>query len=211
MAEKFNTENALLKDGTYDIGAPTVQELFAQEEWDFVVLNDRSQEPAREETKSRTLEALKVNYTSAFPEKAIAVFLQTAAYRLEGIRETEDLGDFDEFTEKLREGYQEYVNLFQGLGIESRLAPVGEAFAVVREENEALFDKLYSWDDFHPSLHGTWLQCCVLYCTMIEEAPPLYDGSWWETARFMEDPPLPLPTDEEAEELRQVAIDVCDF
>ena len=211
MAEIFATKNALLDDGTYDIGAPTVQVLFDAQEWDFVVLNDRSTRPPRPNERTRSLDTLENDYASAFPESATVILLQTAADRLGGTseRDTLDLGDFEEFTAKVQEGYEEYDSLLKSLNITSKIAPVGEAFANVRNENEELFTKLYSYDDLHPSPHGTWLQCCVLYCTMVGNEPPTYDNSWWDTARFMVDPPLPLPTDEEAEELRQVAIDVC--
>jgi len=211
MQEKFATPEAKQKDGSYDIGAPTVEALLDEEDWDFVVLNDRTQNPTREDSRRKSLEILRDEYVDAFYKDTVAIFLQTAAYKVEEIRGSEDLGGFDEFTERVREGYEEYIKLMESLSVSSKLAPVGDAFAVVREDNEELFDKLYSYDDFHPSLHGTWLQCCVLFCTMVEREPPCYDECWWETARFMVDPPLPLPTEEEAEELRQVAIEVCNL
>jgi hypothetical protein len=81
------------------------------------------------------------------------------------------------------------------------------------------FKNLYSPDNIHPSPHGTWLQCCLLYCTMIGEAPPIYNATWWDAARYLEerdseDEPhiaIPFPTDAEAEDLRQVAIAMCDL
>ena len=76
-------------------------------------------------------------------------------------------------------------------------------------KTESLSDKLFHTDDFHPSPLGTWLQCCVLYCIIAGGLPPRYDASWWETSRHMPDDYV-LPTEEEAEEIRQVVIDMCD-
>jgi hypothetical protein len=121
------------------------------------------------------------------------------------------------------------------------IAPVGEAYRYLHHHNPALWNKLYSWDDFHPSPHGTWLQACVIYCTcfgtktadtpqqqprgdsgsnknsksvrlLLPPQPPVYNPLWWEKSRYMQPPdqkPLPLPTAEEAMELRRVACLVC--
>ena len=55
MQRKFATPAALQEDGvTYDIGSPTVSALLENAKWDYVVMNDHTQSPAREET-SRTI------------------------------------------------------------------------------------------------------------------------------------------------------------
>jgi len=296
-----------------DIGAPTVEDLLLHDDrypkhkptatttasrsspssaspssfsFDFVVMNDHTQSPARSTTRQQTIEVLKSHYVPLIQQMAASasaldsassasasasasrqespriptiVFIQTAAYRSPGVKNSDDLGTFDEFTTKLQEGYQEYVDAVVSTAssstqssssssfpshttIRAKIAPVGTAYQYIRQQQqqqqktdyELLWSKLYARDGFHPSPLGTYLQACVLYCTITDEPPPLtYDVKWWDTARYMqpvtttttnngettageeednavEGPlPLPLPTSEEAKILRGVACRVC--
>ena len=211
MSKKFSAPNAILPDGTFDIGSPTVQALLLASSWDFVVMNDHTQSPARTETKEKAILALKETYLPMIlPTSTTVIFLQTAAYRRH-VNGSEDLGTFDEFTEKLYQGYIEYVQLFPY--DKAKLAPVGLAYQQIKKENPSLWERLYAIDDFHPSPHGTLLEASVLYCTIVGERPPVYNPVWWETARYMQPPEtevgLPLPTKEEAKYLQTVACQIC--
>ena len=89
-----------------------------------------------------------------------------------------------------------------------------EAKVTTSSDNPPSFtwESLYAIDDFHPSPHGTLLEAYVLFSTIVGSGPPVYDPSWWSTARYMQPPeeePLPLPTKEEGELLRRVACQVC--
>jgi len=84
-------------------------------------------------------------------------------------------------------------------------------------------DKLFHYDEFHPSPHGSFLAGCVLYSTIMGEAPKLElaipsqkEGGpavlWQRSrARLMQPPeeePLERPTLDEAIYLYEVALDV---
>jgi hypothetical protein len=217
MTSKFRIPAAQRNDGTFDTGAPMVSALFGEEmEWDFVVMNDYTQAPARDSNRRRTLEVLRKHYAPLFQKSnVVPVFLQTFAYKVPNMNGSEDLGGVDSFTDKVLEGYQIYQELLETLlGRECRVAPVGEAFRVLYHEHRVLWEKLYSWDDFHPSPHGTWLEACVIYCTVTGEAPPAYTDldSWWNQARYLQPPsqePMPRPTVGEANELRLLACQIC--
>jgi hypothetical protein len=221
MAKKFASPPALrVEDGSYDIGAPTVEALLTSKHaWDFVILNDHTQSPVREETKNKTLQVLKEQYVPmlmmmAGKKNTTVIFLQTAAYR-KPVKESDDLGSFDAFTSLLHKGYLEYINVFPDT-VRAKLAPVGRGYQFVKQHHpSSVWEALYASDDFHPSPHGTLLAAYVLYCTMVQEAPPMtYSTSWWERARYMQPPDteaLPLPTEEEAQLLRQVACTVCEI
>ncbi|CAB9516449.1 expressed unknown protein [Seminavis robusta] len=227
MRNKFRTHNALRPDGSYDIGAPTVKSLLEDKDhnkrFDFVVINDHTQSPAREASRTETVNLLKEDYVPLMVQSgATPVFLQTAAYRKVDIRGTSDLGDFDHYTKLLTEGYLLYkekvdqaMKELNPLSTQStRIAPVGLAYARIYHSDQELWKQLYDGDNFHPSPHGTLLQAFVLYITMTQQEPPTsYDAAtWWERARRMQPPlefPLPLPTKDDAEVLRKVAIDVC--
>jgi len=217
MAQKFASEEAKRSDGSYDTGAPSVQELLtSRQSWDFVVCNDYTQAPARSDSIAATTTALSEQYAPLFLKASTGavVLIQTPAYRVEGIKDSQDLGSFEEMTNLLAQGLQSYQQTLEKEGIEDcRIAPVGEAYRYLHAHSRDLWRKLYSWDDFHPSPFGTWLQACVIFCTCFpEEAPPVYNAQWWEQSRYMQPPdekPLPLPTLEEASELRRVASLVC--
>ncbi len=217
MANKFATPNALLPNGTYDIGSPTVQDLLQSNDWDYVIMNDHTQSPARQETKEKTIEALVKKYRPILSSKGenspIVVFLMTTAYR-RPVKDADQLGSFDEFTAKLKNGYAEY----QAVIPNSKVAPVGLAFQYVKNHYPKSDDSNFSWemlyarDDFHPSPHGTLLEAFVLFATIVGQAPPEYTPSWWDIARYMqppEDEPLPVPTQQEGAILRSIACSIC--
>jgi hypothetical protein len=203
----------------YDIGAESVEQLLQAESWDFVVLNDYTQGPARPESRMATETILREKYAPLLRKmNAIPVIVQTPAYRKPGIKDSEDLGDFETFTDTLAHGVRSYADTLTVSGIpDCRIAPVGEAYRYLYRNNPDLWKKLYSWDDFHPSPYGTWLQACVIYSTCFHRRlppppPPLYNALWWERSRYMQPPdekPLPLPTEAEAMELQRVACLVC--
>jgi hypothetical protein len=210
MRDKFQTPPAVKADGKHDIGAATVKSLLS-EKWDFVVLNDYTQAPVRQETKQATLDALRDTYSKLFQQAgATPVFLETFAYRYPDMKGTKDLGDFIQFSERLTAGYIEYAETLSKLLPETpcRIARAGQAFQWLFTYNHNLWEKLFSWDDFHPSPHGTWLEACCIYCAVVNEAPPSLDSQWWEAARRMQpsiEKPMALPTVQESEELRRVA------
>ena len=234
MRTKFGTENALQPDGSYDIGAPTIPSLLKvadvtqKRSWDVCIMNDHTQSPAREETRTATTRVLEQHYEPLlFQSKTTPILVMTPAYRLPNIRGTIDLGNFEEYTQLLQKGMESYKQTMdaafekRGSSLRAWIAPVGLAFAHVRKSNPSLWEKLYHTDDFHPSPHGTLLQAYVLFLTIVTATnkssahPPLdtYDPiKWWEDARRMQppdEPPLARPTLEEARILRDAALQVC--
>ena len=95
----------------------------------------------------------------------------------------------------------------------AQVAPVGQAYAHVRNAHPELWERLYVEDGVHPSPLGTWLQACVLYATILGKDPPAQqhdnlDLFWNDPVSGRRRTYLPLPSKEEAEELRRVAIQI---
>lgn len=221
MENKFNTPSALLEDGSYDIGSPNIQSLLLlkhDKPWDFVVMNDYTQSPARIKTREETVKFLEEKYAPLFLQKTkkiIPVLLMTSAYR-KPIQNTSDIGSVDEFTYKLCKGYEEYADSLNKVFQQniSRIARVGQAYHTVYLENRNLWEKLFYIDDKHPSVHGSFLMGNILYWTILEEEPPLIRTesdirNLWSDARRMYPPEdnttIVFPTIEEAMYLRDVA------
>jgi hypothetical protein len=249
MKHKFHSDAALINPTTreidlnlhHDKGAPTVEALLKGRKWDFLIINDYTQGPAREDYRIRTIDTLKqhivplLSIDNDSKTTTIPVMIQTQAYRREKIKNTEDLGTYENFTLLLRDGVHQYArvlndeiqiklgthygwNLQEVTPSYARVAPVGEAYNLIRVEHPNLFSKLYSWDDFHPSPYGTWLQGCILYLTILGEGNdiPTYDPTWWNQSRYIMPGPdgdsyyeVFFPTTAEAELLRQIAIRIC--
>jgi hypothetical protein len=207
--ETLHTHAARRSDGSYDTGAPTVSALLDEADWDFFVMNDFTQAPARDASRKESEAALEEHYAPILRDRRISlILLETAAYEMPNVLNTSDLGDFDDFTKLLHDGYLEYLSLMQRLGVSTKVAPNSLAFSYTKYHKPELFNKLYAPDHHHPSPHGTWMEACVVYCTMLDEMPPKYDSSWWQSARYVVEG-LPFPTDSEAEQIRQVAGYIC--
>tara|TARA_B110001452_G_scaffold112509_1_gene93377 strand:- start:398 stop:1303 length:906 start_codon:yes stop_codon:yes gene_type:complete len=208
------------KFGADDPGAPTVAALLA-EPWDFVVMNDYTQAPARMRTRQASLDVLTSEYLPLLQRSgATPVLLQTWAYR-EVVKGSGDLGDTVEFTSRLRKGYRAYaVALGAALPASQRprVAPVGDAFAAVHAERPGLWAELFHTDGFHPSPLGTYLEACVIHATIFGSVPveavcmPAEPTQLWADARLMQPhgtPPLRRPTRDECAYLRGVAAAAC--
>lgn len=210
----------------YDVGSPTVKDLFSKKDWDFVVLNDHTQGPARAETREAAIKILTEKYAPLISgSSAVPIIIETAAYRFEGINNSRDLGTTIEFQQKVRQGVMSYLDALNAELPSTnlpRIAPVGTAFLHVREENFELWEQLFdSCDNFHPSPKGTFLQGCVLFYTMFSSQPllPRTDDETdqlWKTARMMNCvnrtdgyDRMPLPLLDEMKYLCDVAEMVC--
>lgn len=192
--------------------------------WDYVVMNDQTQYPAIYKTRQKSLLALKdvySNFLSASPTTR-PVLLVTHGY----VKSSEansgtssKVGDVPEFTSRVFYGYKLYARALSEILPEAQqplLAPSGLAFLLIYEEDRDMWDKLFYYDGFHPSPHGTYLIGCVLYSTLFRRLPPASTSlqsdisKLWSRARKMQInskkyPVLPIPTTQEAKYLRNVA------
>jgi len=235
--------NIVVVDTIHDLGSPTVQALFGCDDadvfadgisedkegrrrlqWDFVVLNDHTQGPARSYSRKAMRDVLLDKYLPLISDSgATPIVIETAAYRYPAIHNSEDLGSTREFQKLVREGVQSYVEAMRTeLPPSSRpsMAPVGTAFLYVHDSNHDLWEGLFDpHDNFHPSPSGTFLQGCVLHWTMFGSPPPLPRteediADLWRDARVMHDIRngeigAPLPSLNVAEYLWNVSKEIC--
>ena len=219
MRNKFRT----LQNSETNIGSPTVSDMLSSKQYDFLVMNDYTQAPARMNLRRKTIDSLQSDYLSLIRKcGATPVFIITPAYR-KPVNNSTDLGSPEEFTMRTKQGCEAYAAALNELLPKTqkcRVAPVGLAFIKLREEDPTMWERLFHVDDFHPSPHGTFLQACVLHWTLFGCGPGIVgDGNGasriehlWSDARLMQPPnddPLPLPTMEEARYLAKIAEDVC--
>jgi hypothetical protein len=170
--------------------------------WDFVVMNDQSRYPLSYQRRQRSSSALEETYVPLLQAaQAKVVLYSTYGYVSASTindddasgwkyapSETED--DMPYFTSALYYGYQEYQEILEANGIETRLAPVGLAFLTLWEEDRELWRKLFFVDGLHASPLGTYLAGCVIYATIRGRLPPVsirieQVHKLWDRARRM--------------------------
>lgn len=188
--------------------------------WNFVVMNDNTRNPARESTRISSLLALQNHYAPwLLKTGAIPVLLWTHAYIPSNGRDMQGLQDVANFTSLTGVGLREYSALLQEtlpLKQQPRIAPIALAFLTIYEEAPELWETLFhNADHLHPSPSGTFLQGCVLYWTLFERLPDISflksDGNvqdLWYNARMMQhvwEPANPLPTLKEVQYLWSIA------
>lgn len=224
MDVKFRSPAALLPDGSYDLGSPTVEAMLAKPGgWDFVIMNTFSQEAADLKTRKNGLKALKTLVPLVEGARARPVLLVTPAYR-QHTKNSERLGGWQDFVWLQAEGYRAYAARIFELSPDARaerrppcFADANRAFEIVRGERPELWQELYYKDGLHPSALGTFLEACVIFCAVFGEAPHVTEGmledpaSIYARSRRMLPPPDVgrMPTAEELLYVRSVAMRAC--
>jgi hypothetical protein len=184
-------------------------------DWDFVVMNDETQGPARRSSREASLQELESSYALWFNETgSIPVFLSTHAYWTE-FRDMSGLVDIPTFTSLTYEGCRQYALLMGDYlppDRQPRIAPVGIAFLLIWEEYYGMWQRLFAYDQVHLSPHGTYLYACVLHYTLYGHMPRASVAvredmaSLFHEGRFKQPyHSLPIPDREEATYLYGIA------
>jgi hypothetical protein len=220
-------KNPCFEDPNY---LPYLQKTYNAPTWDYIVMNDNTGYPGTYSKRQKSLRALRQVYANMFLESGSRpVLLETHGYDV-GVVADDDDGTITEddnpassvpvFTSRVHYGYQVYAHLLAEYLPPTHqpiLAPVGLAFLLLWEENFGLWKKLFFYDGFHPSAHGTYLIGCVVYAAIFGRMPPAQYAlnrnveQLWSNARKMQlktsddYPTMPFPTFEEANYLYIIA------
>ena len=189
--------------------------------WDYIIINDNTRTPAQYQGRRDSLSILEQQYLLWFMETgATPVLMFTYAYDTP-YRDMQGMLDIPTFTSLTYEGYRQYAQLLAQRLPENqqpRIAMVGLAFLTIWEEQyDFWYERLFHVDRIHASPHGTFLQGCVVYCTLYGRLPPKSTAidklsTLWNNARRMA--PVrhrraKFPTKEEALYLYHIAERVC--
>ena len=145
------------------------------QKWDYVVIIDQSKRMCFDDARQEAL--LGFNYTYAPLLKrggSIPVLVQPHAFWSYNVNMT-GLENVPTFTSMIMEGamiYKEFLDKRIGMFQKTKIAPVGNAFLTVWEEDEELWNKLFLEDGIHPSGYGTYLYAMVLHATIYNVVPP---------------------------------------
>jgi hypothetical protein len=182
-------------------------------QWDFVVMVDQSKRMAFDDARQEALMGLNYTYGPLLERKsAVPILVQPHAFWSEQVNMT-GLSDVPTFTSLIQEGAQIYRDfLNEKLGHKkTRIAPVGNAFLAVYEEDKDLWAKLFLDDGIHPSAHGSYLYAMVIHASMYKAVPPKGRvvnknvGDLFANARKMHSESDMMPTKQEAKKLWKIA------
>ena len=144
----------------------------SSQDWDFVILQDQSQRPSFPPSQ---VEVDVFPYATVLNDSVISnnqcsktLFFMTWG-RQNGDQANcpsyAPLCTYDGMQERLRESY-----LQMGVDNFSSVAPVGVAWKKTRELTGDTIN-LYSSDESHPSIYGSYLAACVFYASIFEKSP----------------------------------------
>ena len=163
----------------------------SQKEWDFVVIQAQSQEPSWPPAQVAT-EVLPFASILNDSIKSSNTCSETVFYMTWGRKygDQQNCGSWPPVCTYL--GMQErlmtgYMTMAQENG--ATVAPVGLAWKTAMDNDPDSLINLYSGDNSHPSLAGTYLTACVMYATMFQKSPvgsEYYAGLPEDNANFLQ-------------------------
>lgn len=150
--------------------ATTLSKINAQN-WDYVILQEQSQmpsfPPSQVQTDTYPYAAQLNDLILANDSCTETVFFMTWGRKYGDASNCAfypPLCTFEGMQARLRESYLEMADDNQAL-----VAPVGQAFKYSRMADSTI--NLYTPDNSHPSLAGTYLAACTFYATIFETSP----------------------------------------
>jgi hypothetical protein len=138
--------------------------------WDFVVLQEQSQIPSIEQSRTVSMYPAARLLVHQIEEAGAAPLLFLTWAHRNGWSENSLQGD--EMLAKACESMQfqidrGYLEIARELNV--GVAPVGYAWLVARRQNPQL--ELWQDDGSHPSAQGTYLAACVFYAAIFRQSP----------------------------------------
>ena len=143
----------------------------AQGDWDFVVLQEQSQKPSFPPSQVAT-EVYPYAQILVDSIKSANACAEPLFYMTWG-RKNGDAGNcasypplctYDGMQGRLRESYME-----MSADNDCSVSPVGATWKYIRDNYPTI--ELYSADESHPSINGSYLAACVHYASMFRESP----------------------------------------
>jgi hypothetical protein len=141
--------------------------------YDFVVLTDQAKRMSFDYSRSQSLMALNYTFGPILKQASstIPIVVQPHSWWSSSDNMT-GLYDIPTFTSYTLIGAKTYKEALDNLLAKTtRIAPVGNAFLAVYEDNESLYSSLFLPGNVHPSPTGSLLYSLVIYATIYGQMP----------------------------------------
>jgi hypothetical protein len=160
-------ETAMAAEGGWTladhIASSQTLEKLNQEKWDYVVLQEQSEMPAIEVSRTRVMyPAVRLLVHKIEELGAVPILFMTWGHA-DGVPEAGIL-TYEDMQARL---YTGYMDIARELRIP--VAPVGSAWLEARSQPTPL--DLWQSDGSHPNENGTYLAACVFYATLFRQSP----------------------------------------
>lgn len=150
---------------------PTTKSKLKSHKWDYVILQEQSQlpsfPPAQVAADVFPYADSLVSLIKSFDSCTRVIFFMTWG-RKNGDQANcpyyPPLCTYDGMQARLRLSY-----LYMGQSNHEIIAPVGVVWKYTRDNNSSI--ELYSPDESHPSVHGSYLAACTFYSTIFKKSP----------------------------------------
>jgi len=173
LGEEVNTE--MIAPGGYRFSNHCTNQatldLINSRNWDYVVLQEQSQYPSfppdQVENEVYPYAASLCNTIRQNDICSQIIFFMTWGHKngdASNCPYYEPLCTYEGMQWRLRQSYVEMAEDNQAW-----VSPVGMAFAQIRQSNPEI--ELYSSDNSHPSVYGTYLAACTFYSTIFHKSP----------------------------------------
>ena len=133
------------------------------EKWDYVVLQEQSEIPAIEQSRTASMyPAARALARMILSNGETPILFMTWGHR-DGDQQY-GYADYDSMQNQIVIGY---LTIARELGLP--VAPAGYAWWTVRKQNPEI--ELWQTDGNHPNRNGTYLAACVFYASIFHESP----------------------------------------
>ena len=166
----------------HSIHQPTIDKIYSND-WDYVVLQEQSRLPSMRPEQVYQLSLPYAEILNNFV-KDNNICTETVFYMTWGWKNGNptdcptypEVCSYEGMYERVRETYIEFGEQFS-----ATISPVGEAFNnSIQTDPDSLYN-LYSPDNYHPSLKGSYLGACVFYTTLFQKSPIGLDFNPFDT------------------------------
>ena len=138
-----------------------------QQDWNVVVLQAQSQEPAfpYDLVTANTLPFVVALSDSVYAANACSNVMYYMTWgRKTGDPQWDSTNTFDKMNERLYNSYMQFAEVTSGM-----VSPVAVAWKAIRDNHPEI--ELYQSDGSHPSMAGTYLAACTFYAAIFRESP----------------------------------------
>ena len=155
------------KDLAFHLNHVNSRKKLASAKWDIVIIQEQSQKAGLPGHFVKSFYDGAKGLCTAIKMQGAKPCLFMTWGRRDGDKRNETIfPDFLTMQGKLSSAYEKATKDNDAL-----LAPVGHAFAIIHEQDKALFAQLYRSDGSHPSPTGGYLAACVFYGALTGKAP----------------------------------------
>lgn len=168
----------------HSTNSTSLQKIYSRN-WDYVVLQEQSQIPSFIPERDSLMYPYAITLDSLIHANSPCtktVFFMTWAHKNGDLGLPVGSDTYEDMQQRLRSGYMTIAD-----SLDAMLAPCGWSWRYVRQNNPGI--ELYSSDNYHPDITGTYLAACTFYSLFFQQSCSgigYYAGITDTTAQYLQ-------------------------